>query len=137
MPFEHTVTVRFQDVDRAGIAFFGRVFDYCHAVFEELLVAAGDSLSDVFATGFGMPLVHCDSDFSRPMRMGERLRVVCEVERVGSRSVTFAYALFGPEGELRAKARLVHATVILETMTGCPVPERILEPLRTLDLIPG
>ncbi|MDP6943925.1 MAG: polyprenyl synthetase family protein [Myxococcota bacterium] len=36
MSFEHRLTVRFYEVDRAGIAFFGRVFEYCHAAYEAL-----------------------------------------------------------------------------------------------------
>jgi len=106
MPFEHDVTVRFFEVDRAGILFLGRVIEHCHATFEELLATAGHDLESHFSTSsWGMPLVHAEADFIRPMRMGDRLRVSLRVERLGGRSITFAYAISGAEdGALRARA---------------------------------
>ena len=48
MSFEHQIVVRFKDVDRAGIAFFGSVFDYSHAAFEELLAVVLPDLNEAF-----------------------------------------------------------------------------------------
>ena len=84
MAFQHIVTVRFNEVDRAGIAFFGRVYEYCHVVFEELLVAMGNSISNVFDNGkWGMPLVHSHADYKRPMRLGEELTIEVTVPTDG------------------------------------------------------
>ncbi|MGM0578869.1 MAG: acyl-CoA thioesterase [Myxococcota bacterium] len=137
MSFEHEVTVRFHEVDRAGIAFFGRVFEYCHEAFEELLVAADDRLLAVFDTGgWGMPLVHVEADYARPMRMGDRLRVSVGVDRLGERSVTFAFRVVGAEdGALRATVRHVHACVDLERFEGIPVPDRLRDGLTRLGLL--
>ena len=128
MPFEHVVTVRFHEVDRAGIAFFGRVFEYCHLTFEELVAAAGVGISEIFDNqGWGMPLVHTEADFKGPMRLGDRLRVGLEVEGVGKSSITFAFEVRGSEGELRATAQLVHAFVDLRTFESIGVPELMLD----------
>jgi len=35
--FHTTIPVRFQDVDSAGVLFFGRIFDYCHHAYEDLI----------------------------------------------------------------------------------------------------
>ena len=87
MSFEHFVTVRFHHVDRAGIAFFGRAFEYAHVAFEELLATTDESLTSVFDQGgWGMPLVHVEGDFNLPMRMGDRLRVEIRVKRLSERS---------------------------------------------------
>jgi len=40
-PFEARFPVRFHDVDRAGIIFFAKILEYCHAAFEDLLAASG------------------------------------------------------------------------------------------------
>ncbi len=37
MNFEHRLTARFYEIDRAGIVFYGRVYEYVHAALEELL----------------------------------------------------------------------------------------------------
>ena len=137
MAFQHIVTVRFNEVDRAGIAFFGRVYEYCHAVFEELLVAMGNSISNVFDNGkWGMPLVHSHADYKRPMRLGEELTIEVTVPNVGDTSITFDYRVLGPEGDLRCTCQLVHVIVDLATFKPREVPEDLLEAVRHFDLIP-
>lgn len=136
MPFRHEVTVRFHDVDRAGIAYFGRVFEYCHEAFEELLAAGGAALGSVFdVESWGGPLVHASADYERPMRLGERLGIEVEVERLGPRSVGFAFVVRGPEGDVRARVRHVHAFVDLETFTPIPVPDRFRRALEAAGLV--
>ena len=41
MSIEAVFPIRFQDVDAAGVLFFGRIYDYCHQAYEELWAAAG------------------------------------------------------------------------------------------------
>ncbi|MEC9070778.1 MAG: hypothetical protein VX938_00305, partial [Myxococcota bacterium] len=79
----------------------------------------------------------------RPMGLGHRLLISLEVERVGTRSVTFVFQVRGKEdGELRATVKMVHAFVTapegldrVEDMKSRPVPERLLEGLRRLGLV--
>ena len=138
MSGEHRVTVRVNEVDRAGIAFFARVFEYCHATFEEMLMATPGSLTSVFDDGgWGMPLVHSEADFKSPMRMGDRLLVKMTIERLGKSSITFHYTLTGPDERLCATVRLVHALVDLESFTPCGIPEELRTNLDGLGLLPA
>ncbi len=123
--FVHEITVRFQEVDRAGIAFFGRIFEYCHVAWEELMNHIG--LRDVFgAEGWGMPLVHAEADFSQPLRLSERIAVTIHVGGCGEKSITFEFTLHGvEEGDKRAVARHVHAFVELATLTPRSFPESL------------
>ena len=137
MAFEHIMTVRFNEVDRAGIAFFGRVYEYCHAAFEELLMASGSSLTDVFERGgWGMPLVHSEADYARPMRLGERLTVELTVPEIGQTSITFGYRVIGEDGKLRCTCKLVHVIVNLDTFEPRDVPEQLLRTVKELGLRP-
>ncbi len=137
MPFEHTLSVRFDDVDRAGIVYFARVLHYCHVAYEELMAQAVGDLDAFFRTStWGMPLVHAEADYARPMRLAERLTIALEVERLGDRSVTFAYTVRGAEdGALRARAKLVHAFVELEAFEGIPAPPDFRAALKQLNLV--
>lgn len=132
--FEHSVTVRFHEVDRAGIAFFGRTFEYCHAAFEELLVAAG--LDHALDGGdWRVPLVGAEADFERPMKMGDRLRVELEVVALDERSVTFGFTLHGEDGHQRARVRHVHAAVDATNYEPITLPRELAEGLARLSLI--
>lgn len=135
--FEHHFTVRFFEVDRAGIAFFGRAFEYAHTAFEEMLAAADHPLTCVFDEGgWGMPLVHVEADFKRPMRMGDTLRVLSYIERVGRTSIAFEHHICGAgDDDLRAIVQLTHVIVDLEGFRKRAVPEELLSALTSLGLI--
>ncbi|GIW72066.1 MAG: 1,4-dihydroxy-2-naphthoyl-CoA hydrolase [Planctomycetota bacterium] len=136
--FCHTVTVRFNEVDRAGIAFFGRVFEWCHEAYEELFAAAGFPVQRIFEReDWAMPLVHAEADYRRPMRLGEQLRIEVRIERLGAHSMTFGYTIHGADGSLRASAKLVHAFVELAQFRRRAVPEELCRALAALGLLPA
>ena len=135
MTYSHTCTVRFAHVDRAGIAYFARAFEYAHEAFEELLGAAG--LASVFdAEEWGMPLVHAEADYRAPMRLGDRIAVRATVAALSPRTITVAFELVGEaDGRLRASVRHVHAFVELEGLRPRGAPEALLTGLRGLGLL--
>ena len=137
MPFEHAVTARFFEIDRAGIVFFGRFFEYCHAAFEEMLLAAfGDWDGQFDDFGWAMPLVHVEADFQRPARMGDRLTVTLEVERLTKRSVTFRFVVRASDGSSCAEVRHKHAFIDRGRFESTEVPTRFVEGLEGLGLLP-
>lgn len=137
MSFEHRLTARFYEIDRAGIVFFGRFFEYCHATFEEMVLAAfGEWDSHIANKTWGMPLVHAEADFQKPTRMGDRLTVHLDVGRLGKRSVTFAYRVVGEDGEPRATAKLVHAFIDMKSFEPLDVPQEFIEGIRKIGLSP-
>ena len=124
-PFEHQVTVRFADVDRAGIAYFNHVFHWCHLTYEEFLEAGLAQFDDAFGrSGWGTPMVRAEADFQGMMRHGDRLTVRMTVDRIGTKSITFAYDVLGPGGDedRRAQIRLTHAFVDFKTGKAIPMP---------------
>ena len=138
--FERTLMVHFHEIDRAGIVYVGRIFEYCHRVYEELLEELLGPLEEFFRTkDWGLPLVHAEADYARPLRIGDRVRVRLEVERVGEKSITFAYTLTcASTGEPRARVKLVHAFVAIQgesNFAPCAAHPGYLEGLRRLGLI--
>lgn len=138
MGFEHRVTARFHEVDRAGIVFFGRAFEYAHVCFEEMLHAAfgrGPALFE--GLPFGLPLVHAEADYAAPIRQADRLVVRLVVDRLTARSVTFAYDIVGEDdGVHRVTVRLKHAFIELPAFVPCEAPEAFGAGLKRLQLLP-
>lgn len=155
----HALTARFHEVDRAGVVFFGRYFEYAHIAFEEFLDrafapdrdvskgAAGDAEAAITGTdgaavferlGFGMPLVNATADYRRPTRGGDRLVVETAVERFTERSITFAHTVRGADdaADVRAVVRLKHAFVHLPAFTPARRPEPLVAALDRLGLRP-
>jgi 1,4-dihydroxy-2-naphthoyl-CoA hydrolase len=119
-----TLPVRFQDVDAAGVLFFGRIFDYCHQAYEELIASSGADRAHYFAgADFLVPIVHAEADYKFPLRHGERATIEIDVARVGRASFHLRYRVLGDAGDLRAQVVTVHAFVERATMRPIAIPE--------------
>jgi len=124
--FRLPIQVRFQDVDAAGVLFFGRIFDYLHMAYEELVVSSGVDRARYFGGDeYIVPIAHAESDYRSPIRYGERIEVSIEVARVGRASFELRYRVLGPDGGLRVEAATVHAFVNKETMKPIPIPDAL------------
>ena len=79
--FTTQIEVRFGHVDPAGIAFYPRIYEYVHEVFEELWnVHVGERYYQlILEEKVGFPLVHSEVAFRHPLRFGDRpvARVTC------------------------------------------------------------
>ena len=136
MPFCHSFKPRFHEVDRAGIIFFGRVFEYAHVAFEELLFTVFGNWDQLFhAESVGLPLVNAESNFHAPIRQGQNLEVKVRVVLLSKRSLTFEHRIEGAGGKLHAVVRLTHAAVNLTTFKSCALPEFFIRGLRSHQLI--
>lgn len=125
MSFRATIPVRFQDVDAAGVLFFGRIFDYCHQAYEELIGSFGVDRAHYFAgADYLVPIAHAEADYRSPIRLGERVTVTIDVTRMGRASVRLRYRVTGAAAEdLRAEVMTVHAFVDRATMRPISIPE--------------
>jgi 1,4-dihydroxy-2-naphthoyl-CoA hydrolase len=121
-----TISVRFQDVDAGGVLFFGRIFDYLHAAYEEWIESAGVDKAHYFARAeYLVPIAHAEADYRSPIRHGERVHVAIEVARVGRASFQLRYRVEGPSGDLRVEASTIHAFVDRATMKPIPIPDAL------------
>lgn len=111
--FEVPLTVRFHEADRAGVAFFGRAFEYIHTAQEEVLAAAGCPIRANFDAGWGLPIAHAEADYRRPLVLGDKLVVAVSVHAVGTSSITFDFQIrgAGDPRDVRVTARLVQVCV--------------------------
>lgn len=134
------VQVRFGDVDRAGIVYYPRIFDYFHQVFEgffeeRVRIPYPDVIGGRMRAGF--PAVHYEVDFLSPLRYGDRLPVRFTTARIGRTSVTFRYEV------LRGRKTLVRALgttvcVDMKTFRPMPIPPRLRRAFaRVLDARPA
>ena len=123
-------TIRFGDVDPAGIMFYPRFFDLFHDAFEEFFRAGlGLPYAEVIWQGkLGFPAVRVETDFLKPLRHGEAIEIEVSVAAIGQKSFTCEYRVWRG-ADLCAKARIVTATVALEGLSGLPVPADLRERL--------
>lgn len=121
--FTHSLRVRFQDVDAAGIVFYAQFFVYAHEAFEEWMRDAGLTISEMLNSGdLGMPLVHAEADYRSPVRHDDLLEIGVEVERLSERSVSFRIPIRGANGGEKAVVRTTHACIDRKTFESVAWP---------------
>lgn len=128
------IPVRFQDVDAAGVVFFGRFFDYVHQAYEEFLASTGESLAEVLAKrGWAAPLKHVEADYFSPLIYGDVVRVRLVAAVVDTSEIHLGWCLekLTKDGKKRTSAALqtLHAFVSLPDFQKIPVPSNVVAAL--------
>jgi 4-hydroxybenzoyl-CoA thioesterase len=128
MAFRIRQPVRHPDVDRAGIVYFPRFYDFFHRALEDFFAHEVGvpywELAEVMGVSF--PAVHIETDFERPLVHGDRVTVEIETEKVGEKSISLSYRIYRPElSEPAARSRIVLACIEVPSWKPSVVPEKV------------
>lgn len=117
--------VLFQEVDAAGVVFFGHFFSYFHDAYVAWLGSIGIDLATVIEERVWIaPLVHAEADYARPLRFGDAFLVEVERAELGASSMTVWFRICSPdEARTFATGKTVHAFIDPETRTKLPPPD--------------
>ena len=104
--FRTTRRVEFGDTDMAGIVHFANFFRFMEAAECEFLRSRGLSVKmDWHGQAIGFPRVSASCDYVKPARFEEVLDVAVRIDRIGKKSVTYAFE-FSRGGELIANGKV-------------------------------
>lgn len=122
--YNTVIQVRFGHVDPAGIAYFPRIYDYLHDVFESLWEEhVGQRYYHILLERrIGFPLVHSEVEFKKPLRFGDRPVASVTCSKLGRSSMTLRYR-FSLGEELLLEAQMTTVCTNLDGMQPIPIPE--------------
>jgi 4-hydroxybenzoyl-CoA thioesterase len=129
--FLYARPVRFEEVDPAGLLFFGRYLHYAHETMERFFdVLDGGYAALIQARGLGFPAVKTEVLHHSPLRYGDTAEVEMEVAHIGTTSCVFRYRVYRSEdqrAERRLAATMLHTCVFSEIAgpTKMPFPPDI------------
>ena len=128
MAFRIQQPVRHPDVDRAGIVYFPRFYDFFHRALEDFfrdeVGLPYHALDETLHVAF--PVVHIETDFARPLAHGDLVTVELETERIGAHSIGLHYRVFRPGArEPAAVSRVGVCAVEVPGWRKVAVPERV------------
>src|ERR1051325_3120583 len=84
--------VRWSDIDRAGIIYYGQFLRFFEIAETELFRAVGLSYAKVFARfDIWLPRVQIHLDFRKPLVLDDLIEVSAYVGRFGTRSLTLRF----------------------------------------------
>jgi len=123
--FQRERLIRFSDCDPAGIVFYPQYFVMFNGLVE-------DWVEEGLGVGFrrllmerriGLPTVRLEADFRAVSRMGDRVLLSLQVQRLGSKSIRLSsQCTSANDGELRMQMRQVLVTTSLESHQAIEVP---------------
>ncbi|HEX9631925.1 MAG TPA: thioesterase family protein [Gemmatimonadales bacterium] len=131
VPFSIDEYVRWSDVDRAGIIFYGAYVRFFEIAETEMFRAAGLPYSTfVERLGVWLPRAHFACDFHYPARLDDRLRVVSYVSAFGRTSLTLSFDVWHlGAARLAASAREVLVCTDRTSLVPVPIPGALRQAL--------
>jgi 4-hydroxybenzoyl-CoA thioesterase len=123
--FRAHLKVRFGDIDHAGIVYYPRFLHYFHVALEEFFSAevGAEYHALINEQRVGLPVVHLEIDFRRPLRFGDEIEVEVRGLELGTTSVTWRYAVWKQDGSLAAEATIVTVSLDMDTFEKRPLPD--------------
>lgn len=124
-------TVRMYDTDTAQILFFGAQFRFINDALEELLATIGLNMNILFTEkDYGFVVRHASSDYIKPSRVGDKLRIEIHVVHIGDTSFGFLYNIYNDKtNELVGKSKSVHVTIDVKTKKKISIPNALRQSL--------
>ena len=119
--------VRFQEVDAAGMAFFPNFGVWAHEAMEAFFDPLdGGYVSLIRDRRVGLPAVRVETEFSAPLRFGDRVTVQTSVAHLGTRSLTLRYRFVRrADGVVCGEMRHTVVTTDLDRLRSCDMPEDV------------
>ena len=130
--------VRWSDVDLAGILCYGAYLRFFEIAETELFRAAGLPYHDIFDLyDVWFPRAAMHSEFHRPARLDDRLRVAAYVSRVGTKSMTLNFDVLRDDPvSVGASGYQVLVCVDRTALRPRPLPQQVVTALGPYTLTP-
>jgi acyl-CoA thioester hydrolase len=124
--------VRWSDIDRAGIIYYGQFLRFFEIAETELFRSVGLSYSEVFdKLDIWLPRVQIHFDFRKPLVLDDLIEVSAYVGRFGTKSLTLRFEVNKKgESDFVAEGHIILACVSRSTFKGIAIPDEIIERLK-------
>lgn len=124
--FRFPWSVRFQEVDAAGIVFFPRILEACHTAYVQFCLQRGGPAAEETwrSRRWTVPLVHAEADFLHPLRFLDEVSIEVVGHLHTDRKIAWGFRLM-LENQVAAVAHTVHVVVDSTTFQRVDVPAEI------------
>jgi len=125
--------ITLQNTDTTGTIHFSFQLQVAIEAFEAFLEESGWPLSQIFKQ-YGLPVVHVESDYLGPIRIGDEIDIEIFLKSLGKRS--FAITSLIRKGEkIVGRSTIIHAVIGAQSGASMDVPELLKEKLYLLSVL--
>jgi len=105
--------VRYKDIDRMGIMYYSRYFEYFEAARTDLMHALGLSYDDLAKEGIFMPVIRAEARYYRGPHFDDRLRIITSLPEKPRNRMEIRYRVedVNQPGEILNEGMTLHAFV--------------------------
>ena len=129
--FTHTRSIFLKETDATGVIYFTSLFHYALEAFEVLLSQKESSLSQIFARGYLMPIVHAEADYKAPLKVGDLISIDLFLGHVGTTSFSIESKIVQlSTGKEAGRVKIVHAFIKQGEEKASQIPSDILDLLK-------
>ena len=129
--FRYSFSVRFNDVDHAGIVYYPVFYHYFHVAFEELFrdrMGAQAYLDLLERRRIGFPAVHSECDYRAPLRFADSAETEIRLLKLGTKSISLGYRVSRVKDAARvlaAEGLVTCAVTDLVAFRAVEIPEEL------------
>ena len=122
--FEYKTQIRLHHTDAAGLLFFANQLVLAHDAYETLLSQIGLSYEKHLIKGvYLVPIVHIESDYKKPLFVGDKITIHLRVSKIGTTSFTLNYQFYNQRGVLVGNVKTIHVTMDKKTKKKISLPK--------------
>ena len=119
--------------DATCVLFFSEQLNLALDALESYFLSCGFTLKQMLQRDhFAMPIVHAETDFFSPLRVGDEIAIELSCESVGTTSFTVGTQVKDFEGKVVGSTKIVHVCISLSSGKSIPIPQVVSAHLREL-----
>lgn len=123
--FEYQIRIHMRNTDATGHLFFSDQFTLALEAFEEFLLSIGLHIKKITEGQIGIPIVHAEADYKRPLKLADLLKIQLGIKNLGNSSFSVFYLLCDQSDEEVGRVTIVHVYTDLTTKKPIPLPLKI------------
>ena len=117
--------VYFYDADPAGIIFYASLFKFSHAAYEDFMRSLELNRDFFFDDEVVLPIVHAQSDYLKPLKVGDDLKIDVWVSKLMKSSFELSYKFHDADLDIAAIAKTVHVCVAKKDFKKTELPSEL------------
>lgn len=130
MSFRFRLPIRLRHTDAAGVLFFAEQLVLVHETYEAFMDAQGFSIREILQKrDYALPILHAETDFRQPLRVGDEVEIELLAERIGDTSFTLKHRVHH-ESRIVGQGKTVHACIDPKSGQKTPLPEALVRALQ-------
>jgi acyl-CoA thioester hydrolase len=127
--FEHSLRVRYMEVDAQGVVFNAWYLTYFDEAMSAFLSFRGLPYAVLLDAGFDVQLVRCEMDWKAGLRWQDEVLVAVSTARLGRTSFALDFQTRRDGGQVTCSARTVYVVVATDGSGKRALPPRLVEAL--------